>query len=98
MEQKGSLGCQNEVAEGALATESTIPTCESHFFWREARHRAGNLSNLYYNARRILPKLDALKTNCWIYNPVVICIVESWLNDEANDSELSITDYSVVRW
>ena len=45
----------------------------------------------------ILPKFDALETNCRMYSSVVTCIVESWLNDDINDSELSNKNYSEVR-
>lgn len=34
-----------------------------------------HLSILYYNARSLLPKYDALKANCLVYNPDIICIV-----------------------
>lgn len=45
------------------------------------------ISILYYNARSVLPKLDELAANCMVLDPDIVCIVESWLGPDINDSE-----------
>ena len=43
-------------------------------------------------------QLDNLKLVCAIHHPDVICIVESWLDKEISDSELSLdVMYNVSR-
>ena len=42
-------------------------------------------------------KLDNLKLVCAIHQPDVICIVESWLDKEISDSELSLDGYNISR-
>ena len=55
------------------------------------------LSILYYNARSILPKIDALRAEVFIRKPFIICIVESWLSHDISDDELFITGYHIHR-
>ena len=47
------------------------------------------LSIMYFNARSVFCKLDNLKLVCAIHQPI-ICIVQSWLDKEISDSELSL--------
>ena len=54
-------------------------------------------STMYFNARSVLRKLDNLKLVCAIHQPDVICIVESGLDKEISDSELSLSSYNVSR-
>ena len=44
-----------------------------------------NLSVLYYNARSLLPKIDHLRAVCALYSPDIVCIVETWINDDILD-------------
>ena len=53
------------------------------------------LKLFYFNARSIVPKLDELLTLVQCEHPDVICIVESWLNSDILDSEISIPGYQV---
>ena len=55
------------------------------------------LSIMYFNARSVLRKVDNLKLVCAIHQPDVIFIVESWLDKEISDSELSLDGYNVNR-
>ena len=56
------------------------------------------LSVLYYNARSILPKIDLLRAEVIAANfPSVVCIVESWLAEETEDSEVSIDEIRLDR-
>ena len=50
-----------------------------------------------FNARNSVPKLDELLTLVQCEHPDVICIVESWLNSDILDSEISIPGYQVFR-
>ena len=49
------------------------------------------LKLFYFNTRSIVPKLDELLTLVQCEHPDVICIVESWLNSDNLDSEISIS-------
>ena len=52
---------------------------------------------MYFNARSLLPKLDFLSFLCAIHTPDCVCIVESWLNNDIQNSELCISGYDIVR-
>ena len=52
---------------------------------------------MYYNARSLLPKLDFLRVLCSTHTPDCVCIVESWLSNDIQNSELYINGYSIVR-
>ena len=52
---------------------------------------------MYYNARSLLPKIDELRALSMTVKPHVICIVETWLDESIQDSELSIENYNLVR-
>ena len=56
-----------------------------------------NLSVLYFNVRSLIPKIDNLRVICASQNPGFVCIVETWLNSEVDDSEICIQGYSIVR-
>ena len=55
------------------------------------------LSVLYYNARRILPKLDELHAIMLIRQPHIVCIVETWLSPDVSDKELNLPGYQLLR-
>ena len=44
-----------------------------------------------------MPKFDELVILCETYKPGIVCIVESWLSDSIEDSELIIPNYQVLR-
>src|SRR3989442_3108930 len=56
-----------------------------------------NLSILYFNARSLKTKMEELEMLVKNKKPDVIAIVESWLNDDIYDSEISIDKYNFVR-
>ena len=68
----------------------------SHHTYSSLSHNS-TLSIMYFNARSVFHKLDNLKLVCAIHHPDVICIVESWLDKEISDSELSLDGYNVSR-
>ena len=55
------------------------------------------LKILYYNARSLLPKFDELLILADSHNPDVICITESWLSGDIQDSEILIPGYQSLR-
>ena len=55
------------------------------------------LSIIYFNARSLLPKLDELSAIAEIQRSDVICIVETWLCPDINDSEIAIQGYQTDR-
>ena len=60
-------------------------------------HHPCPFSILYYNARSLLPKMDELRLVCMSEQPDVVCIVETWLDENILESEISVDNYSVVR-
>ena len=40
--------------------------------------------------------MDELATNCLLYKPDIICIVETWLDKDIKDSEVNIPSYSLT--
>ena len=59
--------------------------------------RVSNLYVLYYNARSLLPKFDELRAACLVYNPDIICITETWLDESISNNELSLQNFDIVR-
>ena len=55
------------------------------------------LKILYYNARSIIPKLDELQLLCAAENPSIVCLVETWLEGDIQDTELTIPNYTIIR-
>ena len=55
------------------------------------QHQTPQLTVLHYNARSILPRLDELQ------KPDLLCIVETWLCEDINDSELLLPGYQLYR-
>ena len=51
----------------------------------------------YTNAGSFLNKIDELRISVGIYDPDIICIVESHLNPSIDNSELSIDNYNIFR-
>ena len=51
----------------------------------------------YYNARSLLSKLDELRAISETTKPDVICIVETWLDNEITDNEICLTNYHLFR-
>ena len=60
-------------------------------------NKNSSLNILYFNVRSLIPKIDNLRILCSLYSPDVICVVESWLDSDVIDSEVSIQGYSVIR-
>ena len=52
---------------------------------------------MYYNARSVLPKFDELLLSVDIQRPDVICITESWLCSDIQNSEIAIPGYQTLR-
>ena len=50
-----------------------------------------------FNARSLLPKYYELLLNVELHNPDVVCVVESWLSTEIQNSEIHIPGYFIVR-
>ena len=55
--------------------------------------QSSSLTILYYNARSLIPKMDELALLADVHNPDVICIVKTWLANDINDAEISISGY-----
>ena len=56
-----------------------------------------SLNVLYFNVRSLLAKLDELRILCSSFSPDIVCIVETWLDDNIDDTEVSIQGYHVYR-
>ena len=55
--------------------------------------KSSHMTILYYNARSLIPKLDELILLATVHTPDIICIVETWLEGDINDTEISIPGY-----
>ncbi|KAK2171267.1 hypothetical protein NP493_1083g00012 [Ridgeia piscesae] len=62
----------------------------------ECLHSKG-LNFIHLNTRSLLPKLDELRILAANTKVAVIGITESWLDASVTDSEINITDYSILR-
>ena len=56
-----------------------------------------NITDVYFNVRSIVPKLDSLRAESLVRTPSIICIVESWLSEDIMDSEIAIDGYQIMR-
>ena len=54
-------------------------------------HLKQGVTILYFNARSLVPKLDDLRLECVNRQPDIVCIVETWLENEVSDNE--VPDY-----
>ena len=51
-----------------------------------------------YNAiESLICNIDNLRANCLLHDPDIVCIVESWLDSDIENSELHISGYQFVR-
>ena len=81
--------------ESSHPTTTTTPPLQNSSNINSSYYsRPGYLTVLYYNARSLYPKLDELVS---LDNPGNICITETWLSGDINDSEISIPNYAIVR-
>ena len=90
---------QNKGKSSRTSNYGSRMKCKSHrepILSRDAPSTT-NLSILYYNARSILPKFDELHGNILAQNPSVVCVVESWLSNEIENSEVTIPGYQTFR-
>lgn len=44
-------------------------------------NKSNEFTVIYYNARSLILNLDSLKSNCFLYEPDICCVVEIWLDD-----------------
>jgi len=56
-----------------------------------------HLSILYFNARSLYPKLDELRVLCTLQTPDIICIAETWLCGDIENSECHLPGYNCIR-
>ena len=52
---------------------------------------------MYYNIRSLLSKVDELRAISEATKPDIICIVETWLDNNIPDNELFLSDYQLFR-
>jgi len=56
-----------------------------------------NMNLLYFYARSLYPKLDTLKAECIVHKSYIVCITETWLDDNVTISEICIPGFDIVR-
>lgn len=59
--------------------------------------KSGAVSILYFNARSLLPKIDELRALSLAHKPHLICVVETWLDNNIKDCEIHIENYDSIR-
>ena len=77
----------------ALGDSSAKSTCT---YYKPSSHRK-HATIVYYNARSLIPKMDEFKAVSEVTKPDIICIVETWLNNEITDVEVNLPDYQLFR-
>ena len=56
-----------------------------------------NIRLLYYNTRSIVRKVDEWIAICLLQNPDIVCVVETWLDSDVQNTKISIPNYELVR-
>ena len=51
-----------------------------------------------WNVRSIVPKIEEIDRISLIGNPELICICETWLNDNIDDPQIEISGYNFFRF
>ena len=64
---------------------------------RKTHHRSSAVSVMHFNARSLKNKIDELSLRCKKFNPDVIVISESWVDDTVPDTFLSLAGYDILR-
>ena len=54
-------------------------------------------SIMYFNSRSMLPKFDEPVALYSSYKPDIICLVETWLCEDVLDSEIHVSNYSILK-
>ena len=55
-----------------------------------------SLKTLYFNTRSIIPKRDELSALCTAEEPHIVCLTETWLDEDINDQEVCFGNYGIV--
>ena len=55
------------------------------------------LNCVHLNVRSLLPKIDEIRLFAFNARAEVICITESWLDPSISDSQIELSNYTVVR-
>ena len=55
-----------------------------------------NLKNLCFNARSIIPKRDELSALCTAEEPHIVCLTETWLDEDVNDHEVCFGEFNIA--
>ena len=55
-----------------------------------------NIGLLYYNTRSIVCKVNELIAICLLQNLDIVCVVETWLDSDVQNTEISIPNYELV--
>ena len=102
----GTCSDNTSIVSDPCSVPYNVPTCTNAFPVCNGPRETSNLfSVVYYNARNyiahpvcgILPKLDELCVLAKTINPDIICIVESWLCEEIQDSEIALHGYLIFQ-
>ena len=56
-----------------------------------------HVSVVYFNVCSLLPKIDNLRLICASLYPSFVCVAETWLSSETDDSEICIQGYTSIR-
>ena len=82
-----SVGATSQLVSSLSCNLSCNSGCLHNF----VSHNGHSLSILYYNARSLVCNIDNLRANCLLHDPDIVCIVESWLDSDIENSELHIS-------
>ena len=81
--------------------EAAIPTIVLLFrgnqYNKSVMGHQDHVSVVYFNVRSLFPKIDNLRPICASMCPSFVCVVETWLSSETDDSEICIQGYTTIR-
>ena len=76
-------------------TATTLEGENSQTYMRSLN--SDSLKILYYSTRSLITKIDELRILHDVHRPKVVCIVETWFDENITDTELTVNNYQVIR-
>lgn len=74
-----------------------MASCDNEFIPSERLKEYKGLQIIHMNTRSIHPKIDELRHRFLIPSMDILCVTESWLNNQIPDNMINILGYSILR-
>jgi hypothetical protein len=76
---------------------NSLSTITKFYYCVHQFNNTKGLSNIHINCQSIVKKMEEISIFCCIYKPDILCISESWLQNQHNDYEFRINGYDIQR-